>query len=162
MAPFVRVIVSITCLSLALPVVAVAATTAKDKAQFAKLAAGNGTFTCTDTPASKLPDTYVAKRDGNWYVSTETGDYANVTYTRWNHTMQKYVQVTIGEDGTAFAYSTKASDPFNSTWVPDYPLVVGLYPFTSTRTGNTIMQIGKYKDPATGKIITFKSVCVKS
>ncbi len=135
--------------------------TAKDQAQFAKLAAGNGTWTCIDTPPDKKPDIITGKQSGNWYVWSETGDEPSTTYVRWNHTMQMYTQTALDEGGSEFIATTKSLDPFNATWTVVFPTGAGLYPFKSSFSGGKLTWLGTYKDDK-GKIVTYKSVCTKS
>jgi len=139
--------------------------TAQDKAQFAKLAEGVGTWTCVDTPASKKADVVKTTLAGNWYISRETGDFPNTTYTRWNHSLKRYVSVTIGDEGATFVYQTTDSDPNNATWTPTNPFNVPAnrqaLPSTVTLSGNTMTSVGKFRD-AKGNIVSYKSVCTKS
>ena len=137
--------------------------TAYDQAQFAKLAAANGTWTCKDTPANTKPDVITAKQSGNWYVWTETGDQPNTTYVRWNHTLQQYTQIEIDASGSSVVFTAKAADPFNATWKPAFPPGNGMYPYSVAMSGPTSFEAsGKFKDAKTGKVMPFKGVCTKS
>jgi hypothetical protein len=136
--------------------------TAADQAQFLKLAAGNGTWTCKDTPPSTNPDVITAKRVGNWFVWSETGDEPAVTHVRWSHTLQAYVQNEIDASGTTAIFTTKSPDPFNATWKPVFPTHVPIYSYSMTMAGTTVTEKGKYKDPKTGNVMAFESVCTKN
>lgn len=164
-----KVLFGAICLALSLPVAALAdpstspGYTANDQAQFAKLAAGNGTWTCKDVPANTKPDIIHAKQAGNWYVWTESGDQPNTSYVRWNHTLQEYTQIEIDDSGSSVIFTAKGSDPFNATWKPVFPPGNGLYPYTvSSGGGNTFEAAGKFKDAKTGKVMPFKGVCTKN
>jgi hypothetical protein len=155
-------------LALALPALALAdpstspGYTAFDQAQFAKLAAGNGTWVCKDTPPTTKPDVVTGKQAGNWYVWSETGDQPNVTYVRWNHTLKAFTQVEVDQSGSSEVFTTASSDPFNATWKPVFPPGSGLYPLTVTSSGNAFTASGKYKDAKTGKVMSYTGVCTKS
>jgi hypothetical protein len=136
--------------------------TAFDQAQFAKLAAGNGKWVCVDTPPSTKPDVVTGKQAGNWYVLSETGDQPNVTYVRWNHTLKAYTQIEVDQSGSSEIFTTTSPDPYNATWKPVFPPGSGLYPFTMTSSGNTFNATGKFKDPKTGKVMSYTGVCTKN
>jgi hypothetical protein len=163
----VRRVLSAIVVLLALPAVALADPstspmyTTVDQAQYAKLAAGNGKWTCQDTPASSKPDIVTAKQAGNWYVWSETGDQPSTTYVRWVHQFDAYVENEIDASGSLEVYTTKSADPFNATWKPAYPRYAPNYPFVLTLAGNVITSSGRYKDPKTGKVLPYKSVCTK-
>lgn len=163
-----RIFLGTLCLALLVPLAAGAdpstspGYTAKDQAQFAKLAAGDGTWTCIDAPPSKKPDVMTSKQVGNWYVTHETGDNPNTTYVRWNHSLQSYVANEIDDLGSSSIATSKSSDPFNGTWYQAYPTGQSQYPFSITLSGNTMKTAGSYKDSKTGKIVKFASVCTKS
>ena len=163
-----RILFGTLALTLFLPLVAAAdpstspGYTAKDQAQFAKLAAGNGTWNCVDTPASKKPDVMTAKQEGNWYVTRETGDNPNTTYVRWNHSLQSYVANEVDDLGSMSIATSKSANPFNGTWYQAYPPGQSQYPFTISLSGNTMKTAGSYKDTKTGKIVKFASVCTKT
>jgi hypothetical protein len=162
-----RLLLAFLALAVALPLAAAAdpsttpGYTAKDQAQFAKLAAGNGTWTCIDTPASKKPDVQTTKQDGNWYVTHESGDDPSIGYARWSHTLQEYVANIVNDSGSMIVSTTKSDDPFNATWQVAYPANQGAYPFTIALAGNVMTSQGQYKDDK-GKVVSFKSVCTKS
>jgi len=163
-----RLLAATLGLTLALPLAALAdpstspGYTATDQAQFAKLAAGNGTWTCKDTPASQKPDVITAKQAGNWYVWVETGDEPSTTYVRWSHALRAYVQHSIDDSGSSEVYVTTSADPFNGTWTLAYPKNAPMYPYTMSHSGNTIKVKGQFKDPKTGKVMTYTGVCTKT
>jgi len=137
--------------------------TAKDQAQFAKLALTAGTWTCKDTPAGKKPDVITGKQSGNWFVWTETSDTPNTTYVRWDHTNQWYVQSEIDDAGGSMVATTKSLDPFNATWKVMYPARGPTsYPFKSSFADGVLTRTGTYPDPQTRKLETFTAVCSKS
>jgi hypothetical protein len=164
----VRNVLCAVVVLLALPAVALADPstspmyTAADQAQYAKLAAGNGKWTCVDTPASVKSDVVTAKQAGNWYVWSETGDQPSTTYVRWNHQFGAYVENEVDASGSLEVYTSKSADPFNATWKPVYPPYAPNYPFTLTLANNVLTANGRYKDPKTGKVLSYKSVCTKS
>lgn len=141
--------------------------TAFDQRQFAKLNATVGTWTCRDVPASKKPDIVTTARQGNYFVSRETGDYPNTTYTRWSHTLKAYYSVSLSDQGGTQVFQTTAPDPNNAAWTPAWPSNQELpknqhaYPYTVTLSGNTITGSQQYRD-SKGKLMTGKSVCTKS
>lgn len=164
-----RKLLSAVCLTLALPVVALAdpstspGYTAKDQEQFAKLGITTGTWTCKDDPPSKKPDVVTGKQAGNWYVWTESGDTPNTTYVRWDHVQQAYVQSEIDVAGGSMIATTKALDPFNATWKVLFPAHGPTsYPFKSTYADGTLTWTGQYPDPKTRKVQSYKAVCTKS
>ncbi len=163
-----RIFLGTLCLTLLLPLAAGAdpstspGYTAKDQAQFAKLAAGDGTWTCVDTPPSKKADVMTAKQEGNWYVTRETGDNPNTTYVRWNHSMQAYVANEVDDLGSTSIATSKSADPFNGNWSQVYPAGQSQYPFTISLSKGTMKTAGSYKDNKTGKIVKFASVCTKN
>jgi hypothetical protein len=163
----VRAFLTAAGAALLLPVVALAAPstspgyTADDQAQFARLGAANGTWTCKDTPPAKAPDVITAKQAGNWYVWSESGDHPSTTYARWNHALQAYTQIEVDASGSVEVYTTKSRDPFVATWRPIFPPNSGLYPSTYSHTESAITATGKFKD-RTGKILTYTSVCTKN
>ena len=162
-----RVFLGALCFALVLPAAAGAdpstspGYTAADQAQFAKLAAGTGTWTCVDTPASKKADVVTTKQVGNWYVTTETGDNPGTTWVRWNHTNQEFVATEIDDAGSTSVATSKSADPYNGTWVLIYPAGQSQYPIKNVLSGNVMTSSGQYKDDK-GKVQDFKSVCTKS
>lgn len=163
-----KVLLAALCLALSLPVAALAdpstsqGYTAYDQAQFAKLAAANGTWTCKDTPPNTKPDVITGKQAGNWYVWTETGDQPNTSYVRWNHTLKQYTEIEIDASGSSIVWTAKSDDPFNATWKPVFPPGNGLYPYMMSSSGTSLEANGKFKDPKTGKVMPFKGVCSKN
>jgi hypothetical protein len=164
----VRAFLTAACAALVLPAIALAdpstspGYTAADQAQFARLEAANGKWTCTDTPPSKAPDVFTGKQAGNWYLWTETGDGPSTTYVRWNHALQAYTQIEIDQSGSVEVYTTKSRDPFAGTWRPIFPPNSGLYPFVYSHSAGTMTSTGKFKDRKTGQVILFTGVCTKS
>ena len=156
-------------LALALPASAQSSTspgyTAKDQAQFAKLAVGLGTWKCVDTPPSKKPDIATTTREGNWFVTRETGDDPSTAYARWSHLLQAYFATVLDDGGGIGVYETTASDPNNATWKATNPFNLPAnkraLPYTVSTSGNTSTSTGQYYDK-NGKLATFKSVCTKS
>lgn len=135
-----------------------------DQQQFAKLQAQVGTWNCKDTPASKKPDVITVKQQGNYFVTRETGDNPNTSYTRWSMSGKRYYTVTLVDSGGSYVYETTGLDPNNATWTPAWPLghTYGDQPtpYKLSTSGNTITFVQKYVD-AKGKAQTAKSVCTK-
>lgn len=149
-----------------LPLMAAPATTPGfkpfDQQQFAKLQAQVGTWTCNDTPPSKKPDVIITKQQGNYYVSRETGDNPNTSYSRWSATGKRYYSITIFDSGASNVFETTALDPNNATWIPAWPPARTRQdgPYNISLSGNTMTGTGQYLD-ANGKIQTGKTVCTK-
>ena len=138
--------------------------TAFDQKQFAKLRAGVGTWNCTNVPAGKKPDVITMAQQGNWFVSHETGDSPNTSYTRWSHGYQHYFSATMDPLGDMTVAQTADSDPFNATWTYAVPTMTPdkkpLLPYRVSLSGNTMVSQGGYYDNKS-RLLHFKSTCVK-
>jgi hypothetical protein len=95
--------------------------TAFDQKQFAKLGAMLGTWKCVSVPAGKKPDAITTIQQGNWFVSRETGDDPNTSYTRWSHGYQHFFTVIVGDSGDSGMMISTSKDPYNGTWISQSP-----------------------------------------
>lgn len=136
-----------------------------DQQQQAKLRASIGTWTCVDSPPSKKPDIETTKQQGDFFVTRETGDTPNTTYTRWSHSYKMFYTVEIDDNGGTTVSSTKSLDPINASWLTVFPSRDPkgrpFIPFTVAGTATTITSKGQYYDEK-GKLNSFSSVCTKT
>src|SRR5579872_2925180 len=124
--------------------------TALDQQQFAKLRAGVGTWNCVDIPANKKPDVISTTQQGNWFVSHETGDNPNTSYTRWSHGYRHYFSATMDPQGDMTVAITTDPDPYNATWKYTSPTTTPsnkpLPPYKVSLSGNTMISEGTFYD----------------
>ena len=136
-----------------------------DQQQFAKLRATTGVWTCTDVPASKKPDVITTKQNGNWFISDETGDSPNTSYTRWSHGYQHFFTVTMDPPGDATMMSTTSRDPFNGVWTYQSPSKTPdgkpLPPVSVKFAGGVLTTTGTFYD-SKNKLQHFSQICRKT
>ncbi len=136
-----------------------------DQQQQAKLRGSIGTWTCIDSPPSKKPDIETTKQEGNFFVTRETGDTPNTSYTRWSHSYKMFYTVEIDDNGGTTVSSTKSLDPMNASWLTVFPSRDphgrAFFPFTVVTTATTITSKGQYYDDK-GRLKTSSSVCTKT
>ena len=137
-----------------------------DQQQQAKLRAWVGTWKCISNPPSKKPDIQTTKQEGNFFVTRESGDSPNTSYTRWSHSYKMFYTVEIDDAGGTNVSSTNSLDPFNASWTTVFPShnVKGrpFLPYTVTMTGTMISSKGQYYDENTGALKTSSGTCTKT
>lgn len=136
-----------------------------DQQQQAKLRGFIGTWKCVDNPPSKKPDIETIKQEGNFFVTRETGDTPNTSYTRWSHSYKMFYMVEIDDNGGTTVSSTNSLNPMNASWLTVFPSRDpngrSFFPFTVATTATTITSKGRYYDDK-GILKTTSSVCTKT
>lgn len=114
-----------------------------DQARFAKLLPLVGEYSCSDTGGGK-PYRASVRVEGGWVVWREKNDDPSTEFTRWDASLQSYVNVEVESRGGLAISTTKSSDPLNASWNHEFPPTTRIKDFRTSFSNGVFGVAVKY------------------